>query len=109
MDAPHKRAPDRLGARSLEFGSRPAYAGRSMQLAAVLARGSGQERVDRRPPASRPERDQSVLYPERWAAEALLGLWEANRADGEPYGDCFARLGVPRYTTLLDQVMNPAA
>ena len=50
-----------------------------------------------------------VLYPERWAVEALVGLWEANRTDGEPYGDCFARLGVPRYATLLDQVMNPAA
>ena len=54
-------------------------------------------------------REEPVLYPERWAVEALVGLWEANRVEGEAYGDCFARLGVPRYASLLDQVMNPAA
>ena len=67
------------------------------------------ERVATSWPASEIERNAPVLFPERWAVEALIALWEANRADGEPYGDCFARLGVPRYASLLDQVMNPAA
>jgi hypothetical protein len=83
-----------------------------MEPAGILPFGNGRERADRRLAErrpERPEREQPVLSPECWAAEALVALWEANRADGEPYGDCFARLGVPRYTTLLDQVMNPAA
>ena len=66
------------------------------------------ERPERWAPAAHTARDEPVLAPERWAVEALLGLWEANRAEGEPYGDCFARLGVPRYAALLDRVMNPA-
>jgi len=55
------------------------------------------------------ERDEAVLRPERWAAEALVALWEANRSEGEAYEECFARLGVPRYTSLLERVMNAAA
>ena len=92
-----------------------AYARCSMQVPGLSPfvtngrRDGGRLDVERRAPAGERDGDEDVLLcPERWAVEALLGLWEANRGDGEAYGECFARLGVPRYATLLDQVMNPA-
>ena len=109
MDAPHNRSPERLCPPLLEPRRAPNYA-----VEMIERRGAPALRAERStlpPPAGAAwsASDEPVLCPERWAIEALLALWEANRAEGEAYSDCFARLGVPRYAMLLDQVTNSAA
>ena len=61
--------------------------------------------------AARHDRPEAAWLPdqERWLADALLALFEANRVDGEAYTQCFQRVGAPGYATYLTDLLQDSA
>ncbi|HEX2184956.1 MAG TPA: hypothetical protein VHN78_05575 [Chloroflexota bacterium] len=40
------------------------------------------------------------------AAQAIVGLYLANRREGEAFDTCFARLGAPKYAAMLHEALR---